>query len=340
MATAARPLHGHSWPGRLPRVPDEAWTREPLDPLGTRYNALDAHGWYRNLDPTVAQVVALLDDDDIMVDYSGGTGILTRRVLAASRARLGVVIVDSSSKFLRVAIEELAADERAAFRLLPYVRDEGRLRTLDEVLDPELVAYGVDVLTSTNAVHLYTDLPATLLGWRRSLRRGAAVLISSANIRNPHARPGEWILDETVAAINEIAAEVVAREPLFARHRAGLEDAARMAAHRAHRERIFVPVRPLDLYTDTLEAEGFSVLSVFGMTIQARVSEWYPLLETYHDGVLGWVGGNERIDGEAPTEEAVEDRLFLIRYALERLFRGEDSFDCCWTYITGRSRGA
>lgn len=340
MATAARPLHGFSWPGRLPRVPDEDWAREPLDPFGKSYDALDAHGWYRNLDPTVAQLVALLDDDDIMVDYSGGTGILTRRVLAASRARIGVVVADSSSKFLRVAIDGLAADERTAFRLLPYVREESRLRTLDEVLDPQMIAYGVDALASTNAVHLYTDLPATLGGWRRSLRRGAAVLVSSANIRNPNARPGEWILDETVSAINDIAADIVSHEPLFERHRPGLEDSTRMAAHTAHRERIFVPVRPLDYYTDTFESEGFSVQSVFDMTVNARVSEWSPLLETYHEGVLGWVGGNERIDGRPASAEDVRDRLFLIRYALERLFRGADSFDCCWTYLTSRSRGA
>jgi ubiquinone/menaquinone biosynthesis C-methylase UbiE len=339
MATAARELPGFAWPGGLARVPDDPWTKEPVDVFGTSYDALDAHGWYRNLDPTVAQLVAALGDDDILVDYSGGTGILARRLLRATTARLGVVIVDSSPKFLRVAVDDLADDDRVAFRLLPFVKSESRLRTLDEVLDSELVSRGADALAATNAIHLYTDLQQTLGGWRRSLCPGAKVFISSGNLRNPNARPGEWIIDETVAAINEIVATIVDRESLFEKYRAGMHNERRMAAHAAFREKVFVPVRPLDFYTDTLETSGFEVLSVFDTTIQARVSEWGSLLATYHEGVLGWVGGTEKIDGQRPTPRALQDRLFLIRTALDRLFRYDESFNCCWTYITCRSRG-
>jgi SAM-dependent methyltransferase len=339
MVTALRSYPTSVWPDGSARVPDEPWIHEPLDTFGTSYDAVDAHGWYRNLDPTVAQILAALQDGDILIDYSGGTGILDRRLLRAVRRPVGILIADSSPKFLRVAVEDLASDERVAFRLLPFLKTERRLRTLDEVLGPELLARGADLLASTNAIHLYNDLPPTLQGWRRSLRHGARVFVSSGNLRNPNARDGEWIIDETVGAINEIAARLVQTEPLFEEYREVLADPGRMVGYTALREKVFVPVRPLDFYTDTFQSCGFDVLSVFDMTIQARVSEWGHLLTTYHEGVLGWVGGCEKVDGRAPTEKALRDRLFLIRHSLERLFKHEETFDCCWTYITCQSRG-
>jgi hypothetical protein len=42
----------------------------------------------------------------------------------------------------------------------------------------------------------------------------------------------------------------------------------------------------------------------------------------------------EKIEGKAAEEEAVKDRLALIRAAMERIFKGKDRFDCCWTYVT------
>ena len=339
MATALRTFPTSVWPDGATRVPDEPWIHEPLDTFGTNYDVLDGHGWYRNLDPTVAQILASIDDGDILIDYSGGTGILDRRLLRTVSRPVGILIADSSPKFLRVALEDLGDDDRVAFRLLPYLKTERRLRSLDEVLGPELLARGADLLASTNAIHLYSDLPPTLRGWRRSLRPGAPVFISSGNLRNPNARDGEWIIDETVAAINDIAASTVETEPLFEEYREGLADTQRMAGYTALRDKVFVPVRPLDFYTDTFQSNGFDVLSVFDMTIQARVSEWGHLLTTYHEGVLGWVGGCEKVDGRPATEKAVRDRLFLIRSSLDRLFNHADAFNCCWTYITCQNRG-
>ena len=74
-------------------------------------------------------------------------------------ARAGVVIVDSSPKFLRVALEKFRDDPLVAFRLLRYRKDEKRLERLDEALGAPLLERGVDVIVSTNAVHLYPDLP-------------------------------------------------------------------------------------------------------------------------------------------------------------------------------------
>ena len=93
-------------------------------------------------------------------------------------------------------------------------------------------------------------------------------------------------------------------------------------------------MRPLQHYLDALRAAGFAIEGVKNRTIGASVEEWYDFLAVYHEGVLGWVGGVEKIEGRAPSEEAVRDRLALIREAMRRVFEGRDRFDCCWTYIT------
>src|SRR5581483_8590166 len=138
------------------RMPDEDWVEGPVESFGLQYDTVETHGWYHNLDPTVEQLARALVDGDLLIDYSGGTGILLNRLLLRFFDRqVGMMIVDSSPKFLRVALERFRDDERVAFRRLRYLKDEGRLQLLEEVLEPGLRA---DALTSTNAIHLYYDL--------------------------------------------------------------------------------------------------------------------------------------------------------------------------------------
>jgi SAM-dependent methyltransferase len=325
-----------SWPGDFARIPDEEWTRQPVGQFGLSYDDVGNHGWYKNLEPTIAQVLAALDPGDLLVDYSSGTGILTRRLLERINYAVGILNVDASPKFLRVALENFADDNRVAFRLLRWLKAEKRLQSLEEVAGPDLLARGADAITSTNAIHLYYDLDETLASWARILRPGGLAFICSGNMRNPHGRPGEWIIDETVASVNEIAADIVRAEPAFAAYRQTLEDADLMARHEKLREKVFVPVRPLEFYQQAFRDAGFTMLHAFEDTIFARVDEWYRLLCTYHDGVLSWVGGSEKVEGAPPSPEAVQQRLFLIRYSLEKLFPGQDSFPCTWTYLTCR----
>jgi hypothetical protein len=56
-------------------------------------------------------------------------------------------------------------------------------------------------------------------------------------------------------------------------------------------------------------------------------------LSAYHEAVLGWLGASVKVDGKAPSKEAVTDRLALIRHAMDTLFGGRQAFRCCWTYI-------
>jgi SAM-dependent methyltransferase len=202
------------------------------------------------------------------------------------------------------------------------------------VLGPELLERQVDAIVSTNAIHLYPDLADTAESWVRALRPGGLVLVSSGNIRNPRARRNEWILDETVWVVADLAEGLVRTDPTYAAYRGDLDDAERMAAHAAYRDRVFLHPRPLDHYLEALELTGLKVDSVREASIEAQVDDWFELLRTYHDAVLGWVGGTEKIEGAAPSDQAVADRLALMRHAMDVLFQGRPKFQACWTYIT------
>jgi ubiquinone/menaquinone biosynthesis C-methylase UbiE len=315
-----------AWPDGFVRVPEEDWTNRDVDEAGIAYDHVDAHGWYRNLDLTVEDLVHTLRDGDILLDYSGGTGILLDRLrLRVFDRRVGVVIVDASAKFLRVALEKYQGDPLVALRLLRYLKDEKRLQRLDEVVDIDF-----DALACTNAIHLYPNLDETLGTWMSALRPGGSVFINSGNIRNPRAKPAEWILDETVWVIDDLAEGLVRSDPQYVHYREVVDDVERMKAHAEYRDRVFVAPRPLDSYLQALTDAGFEVLEVREETIEARVSEWFEFLSAYHYAVLGWVGGAD------PSPGALRDRLHLIRHAMETLFGGRPSFNACWTYITAR----
>jgi ubiquinone/menaquinone biosynthesis C-methylase UbiE len=322
------------WPAGFPRVPADEWTLLPVESLARKYDTVENHGWYKNLEPTVAQLLAYLKAGDVLIDYSGGTGILADRLLRALGDRpVGIVIVDASPKFLRLALDKFRVEPRVALRHIRYLKGDKRLERVDEVLEKTLLDRRVDAIVSTNAIHLYYDLADTLASWFRVLRAGGAAFVQSGNIRNPQAQPGEWIIDETVHAISDAAVAIVRRDARYEAYRAGLEDAERMAAYAALRDKFFLPVRPLAYYTDALTAAGFTLTDVTRATIEAKTAEWFDFLAVYHEGVLGWVGGSERVEGEAPTEEAVRDRLALIREAMHDVFQGRDAFECCWTYV-------
>jgi SAM-dependent methyltransferase len=310
------------------------WVTRPVDSFGLHYDTVENHGWYRNLDLTVEQLASDLRDGEVLIDYSGGTGILLDRLrLRVFDRQVGMVIVDSSPKFLRVALDRFRGDERVAFRRLRYLKDERRLQYVDEVLDG---FPGADVLVSTNAIHLYDDLENTLRAWVRVLRPGARVRVNSGNLRNPRARDNEWIIDETVYVVHEVATGIVRTDDRYAAYRPVLDDDERMRAHLEYRDRVFLAPRPLEYYVAAFEAAGFELEEVTERTIEADVEEWYEFLAAYADAVLGWVGGSAKVDGTAASDRAAKDRLRLLRDALAVIFGGRPTFLCCWTYITAR----
>jgi SAM-dependent methyltransferase len=314
-------------------VPDDDWVGQAPEELALKYDTVQDHGWYRNLDPTVASLKEVLREGDVLLDYSGGTGILAERLLEElPDLAFGILIVDASPKFLRVALDKLGGDERVAFRLIRYRKVERRLETLQEALEQPLLDRGVDAISSTNAIHLYYDLEDTLSSWRLLLGPGGRLHVQSGNIGVPELPAGTWIIDETVEAINRAAEELVRSDERWAAYRAGLDDPERRERYAELRRKFFLPVRPLDHYVAALEGAGFSLREVKHVPIEASAVDWTAFLATYHEGVLGWVGGSERIEREAPTDEAIADRLELLRAGVERVFAGP-SFQALWTYI-------
>ncbi|MHB8587065.1 MAG: class I SAM-dependent methyltransferase [Thermoplasmatota archaeon] len=337
---------GFSWPAGFERIPDEPWARAPVEELARKYDTVENHGWYSNLDPTVADVLAALRPNARIIDYSGGTGIFLERLFAtAGDLAFGALDADSSPKFLRLALEKFRGDARVAFRLLPYRKDLGRLAYLDEVLPPKFASHAFDGLVSTNAIHLYTDLNATIASWRRVLKEGSLVFVQSGNIRGTFSSGKEdggeagWIIDDTVEAVNRRAQSIVAAHPSYAAYRDFLSAESRMRAHDELRRKFFPSPRSFAVYEDAFRRAGFELVDVKRRRIPVRTKEWEDFLSVYHEGILGWVGGSPRVEGHEPGAGALADRQRLLREALEEELHGRRTFDASWTYATWKATG-
>jgi ubiquinone/menaquinone biosynthesis C-methylase UbiE len=326
------------WPDGFERWPADAeWVSSEVGELARKYDSVENHGWYRNLEPTIRELRPLLADGALWIDYSGGTGILVDRLAhELPDRRFGALLVDASPRFLRLALEKLRSDPRVAFRWIRYLAEAKRLERLDEVLPDWLLERGVDVLTSTNAIHLYYQMEDTLRSWFEVLRPGAVALVQSGNIDNPDAPEGSWVIDQTVERLQPIARDLVREDARFAPLRAGSDDEQRRSAYDRLRRKFFLPIRPLGFYLEKLRAAGFEIVTVEARPIEASVEEWRDFLAAYHEGVLGWAGGSARIEGTDPAPGVVELRQELLGRALDALFEGSGSFQACWTYVRCR----
>lgn len=329
-------MNNYEWPKGFKCTPSESWATEALEELAMKYDTVEEHGWYDNLDATVEQISNAYSSDALLLDYSGGTGILTDRIMREMKHPPSMMIVDSSPKFLRLALEKLRKNKNVAYRLIRYLREEKRLQTLREVVDPLVYEQGVDAVVSTNAIHLYYGLPKTMGSWYDILKDEGRIFVQSGNIRNPNAPKSSWIIDETVEYIHQAALRIVQSQSEYQHLRPYLDDKTYMEAHDRLRRKYFLPVRDLSYYADCIESSGFTIEGVEHRSIKARVDQWYSFLEVYHEGVLGWVGGAEKITKKAPSTEMVSLRKELMWKGMREIFKGQDSFDAVWTYITAK----
>tara|TARA_Y100001954_G_scaffold237744_1_gene302481 strand:+ start:53 stop:1045 length:993 start_codon:yes stop_codon:yes gene_type:complete len=323
------------WPKNFKTIPEQEWVRAPLESLALKYDTVENHGWYRNLDNTVDQISRDIKRGDILLDYSGGTGILANRLLRnlGKSSDLGILIVDSSPKFLRLAIEKLKSDPRVAYRLINFKKEEKRLEYLHEVIEEDFYKKGIDIISSTNAIHLYYNLKETLESWKKILRPGGRIYIQSGNINNPEAAKEGWIIDESVLKINEAVLEIVSTDKRFSKYRLSLEDKNYMNAHDKLREKYFLPVRSIHFYKDIFKEVGLKEVSSEYHPIEATVNDWYEFINVYHEGVIGWVGGSKKVTGKNCDQKCIEDRLTLIREGMEKTFSNKDTFKAVWNYF-------
>ena len=323
------------WPKNFKTIPEQEWVKAPLEKLALKYDTVENHGWYKNLDNTVDQISRDIRGGDILLDYSGGTGILANRLLSnlGKNSDLGILIVDSSPKFLRLAIEKLKSDPRVAYRLINFKKEEKRLEYLHEVIEDDLYQKGIDIISSTNAIHLYYNLKETLESWKKILRPGGRIYVQSGNINNPDASADGWIIDESVIKINEAALEIVLKDDRFSKYRSSMQDKKYMEAHDKLREKYFLPVRPIQFYKDLFKEVGLKEVSCEYHSIEATVKDWYEFINVYHEGVIGWVGGSKKITGKDCGPQCIEDRLILIREAMEKTFSNQKTFKAVWNYF-------
>ena len=243
-------------------------------------------------------------DGDILVDYSGGTGILLDRLkLRMFDTAAGAVIVDSSPKFLRVALEKFRDDPRgrAAAAALP-ARTRSASQRLDEVL-------GARARRARRRRHRVDQrrAPVPRPGrHRRVVAAGPAPRWPRADQLRQHPQPAR-----PAQRVDPRRDRVGGRRPRRGprAHRPGVRRLPRRCSTTPSGWRPTPPTATAcssspgrwSYYLETLELAGLKVESVREASIEARVDDWYELLRTYHDAVLGWVGGTEKIDGAAPS---------------------------------------
>lgn len=341
MATELEVYHAQTgrqvgWDSAVDRIPDEEWCKLPIDESALKYDKHGTNVFGTTWEPTIAQVMSVLDDDNVIIDYSCGTGQFTERLLRNCHNPVRALNVDVSPRYMRIAAERFKHDARVALRLLGRDTDGRSFQEIDEVASGLIPEGGADVLTSTNAIHLYPKLSETLGSWRRVLRRGGLALISTGDMSNPRRTISDWRLHDTVATVNKMAYEVVKTEPLFGEYRDKIEDDDLMRAYGNLTDHVYPAVKPIDLYLDALSEAGLKPLHFFEEPVNIGVNDLVDALSPYHEFVLGWVGGSRKIEGTPPTGKAVRDRLFLLRYCAEKLYAGKDHLQCAWTYITCR----
>lgn len=325
-----------AWPEGFDRIPNEDWLRKPVEDSALQYDKHGANAFRRNWDPTIAQVLTVLDESKVILDYSCGTGLFTERLLENFSYPTRIINVDVSPKYLRLVAGKFRQDDRVALRLQKWVNTDGRFQNVDEVVGNALLHRGIDILISTNAVHLYPNLADTFRSWHRVLRPGGLALVSTGDMSNPRRSGSDWRLHDTVEAVNEFVQEVVQTEPRFEKYRKVTDDTAVMSAYEAMRRQVYPPIKPIDLYLGTLSDAGLKPLHHFEGWINISTADLTDALFPYHEIVLGWIGGTRHVEGQPPSREALRDRMFLIKYGSEKLYASQRSFNCPWTYITCR----
>ena len=272
--------------------PTTTGSTSPIDAFGAAYDSVDHHGWYRNLDPTVEELSHLLADGDVLIDYSGGTGILARPAEAADVRHPG----------RRRHRRQLAEVPAGRAREVPR-RSEGR--------------------PAAAALPEGREAPP-------AARRGARARAARAGRRRdrvdqrhpPLPRPGRHGQRRGCGCCGPAATSSSTRATSATRGPAAASGSStRRCGWSASSPRVWCaptrrtpPTAPISTTRSACaptpptatacscspgrststsrrsSSAGLKVESVREASIEAGVQDWYELLVAYHDAVLGWVG--------------------------------------------------
>ena len=238
------------------------------------------------------------DDGDVLVDYSGGTGILLDRL----RLR---VVRPPVRRCDRRQLPEVPArrgrevPQRPAGRVPAAALPQGREAALSTWTKCSAEDFpGADVLVSTNAIHLYDRSrghPPCV---------GACVLKPDGRVRDqlrqrPQPARGGQRVDHRRDGVRRPRGRAGTRTgptragtALPQRARRSRSECARIASSGATASS---SRRGRSSTTSTRSEQRASwIEDVTERAIEANVHEWYEFLAAYADAVLGWAGGTEK----------------------------------------------
>jgi hypothetical protein len=141
------------------------------------------------------------------------------------------------------------------------------------------------------------------------------------------------LIDQTVNEISKLSFDIVKENPKYFKYINLMEDFEYINKHNVLRDKYFLPIRPINFYTDELIKNGFKIVEVKTIDVNAKVDEWFDFLKVYHEGIIGWIGGSKKITGIEPSEDEVNDRVEIIKLALTEMFNNQNDFKACWNYI-------
>jgi SAM-dependent methyltransferase len=266
------------------------------------------------------------------MDYSCGTGIFCERLLKSSFSVPRILMMDSSPKYLKLSYDKFGRNYKFHFRVINYLKDEGRLQTISEAIGKEHNEL-LDGIVCTNAIHLYPTIDETIKSWNSILVKGGKLLINSGNIYNPLMGEESKLIDQTVNEISHLSYDIVKENPKYSKYVDLINDFDYINKHNTLRDKYFLPIRPIDFYTDELIKNGFKIVEVKTINVDAKVDEWFDFLKVYHEGIIGWIGGSKKITGIEPSEDEINDRVEIIKLALTKMFNNQNDFKACWNYI-------
>ena len=316
----------------MEKIIDESFLKSDVTEFALGYDMVKNHTWYDNLNYLVELSKEYFNEDNFIMDYSCGTGIFPERLLKSTVSCPRILMMDSSPKYLKLSYDKFGGNYKFFFRLMRYLKEKGRLQTIDESMGgvyKELL----DGIICTNAIHLYPTISDTMKSWSDILVKGGKLLINSGNILNPLMDGESKLIDQTVEEISKISFDIVKSDPKYSKYLDLIDDFDYINNHDELRKKYFLPIRPIDFYTNELVKNGFKIVEIKAINIDARVDEWFDFLKVYHEGVIGWIGGSKKITGVEPTEKEINDRIEIIKLSLNKMFNNQNNFKACWNYI-------
>ena len=207
----------------MERIVDDSFLKSDVTEFALGYDKVKNHTWYDNLNYMVDLSKKYFNVDDFIMDYSCGTGIFCERLLKSMVDCPRILMMDSSPKYLKLSHDKFGRNYKFHFRVINYLKDEGRLQTISEVLGKEHEQL-LDGIVCTNAIHLYPTIDETIKSWNKILVKGGKLLINSGNIYNPLMGEETKLIDQTVNEISKLSFDIVKENPIYFKYIDLMED--------------------------------------------------------------------------------------------------------------------